>query len=255
MSRVDQQLNERFERATLAKVDSSSAKGQAAGRYHVRRLCGDDLAELFVLHRKIIDCLPEPELYLPKDEQYFKLRLDGEFASSTFILGAFFEGTMIAYSSVRFVSHSAEAPALVVTPAPPWRNLTIAMMEDAAVDPNHRGRGIQALLNRAKADIARQAGAGLHVALVDAKNFPSLRNLLGERFAAIGTARAANGLIRLVLARLADSPQTKPAVCDPPVSDCSEIAEMFLRGYVGVDVREIDGPERAVGIIFTRPST
>jgi hypothetical protein len=221
----------------------------------VRRLDGKDLAELFALHRKIIECLARPELYLAKDEQYFKLRLDGDFASSTFILGAFCEGKMIAYSSVRFVPYEEASPALVVTPKPSWQKIMIAMMEDAAVHPDHRGHGIQARLNRAKADIARQEGVSLHVALVDAKNFPSLRNLLGERFAAIGTTRAANGLIRLVLARSADKPQAKPAVADAPISDWDEITRMFLRGYVAVDVREVGGPEKTTALIFARPST
>jgi GNAT superfamily N-acetyltransferase len=263
MSRVDRQPYRQPEGGLAPAVGTRSQKEQTAahsialidGRYDVRRLDGNDFPELFALHRKIIDGLPNPELYLAKDEQYFKIRLDGDFASTTFILGAFCKGEMVAYSSVRFVWYESASPALVVTPKPSWQDITIAMMEDAAVRPDHRGHGIQALLNRVKADISRQKGVALHVALVDAKNFPSLRVLLGERFVAIGTTKAANGLIRLVLARFVDRPQAESAVTDPPTSDWNEITKMFLRGYVAVDVREVGESERTTAFVFARPST
>jgi GNAT superfamily N-acetyltransferase len=262
MSRADQPRRKSEGRTASAGAGCSFAKGPATapiarieGGYDVRKLDGNDLAELFALHRKIIHCLAKPELYVAKDEQYFKLRLVGDFAPSTVILGAFYEGRMIAYSSVRFIWYEAQSPALLVTPKPSWQDIMIAMMEDAAVDPDHRGHGIQRLLNRAKADIARQQGVSLHVTLVDANNVPSLHTLLGERFAAIGTSKVASGLIRLVLARYVDKPQVKPVVLDyPPISDWDEIGRMFLRGCVGVDVRELGGPEKTVGLIFARPS-
>src|SRR5436305_66765 len=124
MSRAEHQPHSKPEGAA-APAGCSFARDPAAGpaaglegAYRVRRLENNDLTELFALHRKIIDCLPKPELYLAKDHQYFERRLAGDFESSTFILGAFCEESMIAYSSVRFFWYEAKSPALLVVPTP-----------------------------------------------------------------------------------------------------------------------------------------
>jgi ribosomal protein S18 acetylase RimI-like enzyme len=223
--------------------------------YYSRILDGDDCSELFVLHRRVIETLPDSDLYLAKRAEYFKARLEGELARSTAILGTFFKGEMVAYSSVRVLLYSSASPDLVIVPKLSWQDTPIALMEDAAVHPNHRGHGFQAMLMRAKTDIARQRGAALDVSLVNVKNFPSLRTLLGEGFVAIGTTTVASGVSRLVLARSTDDPPRDLVHLSQWVSDWAEIQAMFARGFVAVDVREAVHSMKSTALIFAPRSS
>jgi ribosomal protein S18 acetylase RimI-like enzyme len=232
-----------------------------AQRYASRILDGRDCPALFSLHRGVIETLPDSDLYLAKGAEYFKSRLEGELAASTAILGLFFGQEMIAYSSVRISRYSSTAPDPVIVPKPSWPDTTIALMEDAAVHPDHRGHGFQATLMRAKTDIARQRGAALDVTLVNVKNFPSLRTLLGERFVAIGTATVADGVSRLVLARSIEvsakdlAPPSDLASSSQWISDWAGIQAMFARGYVAVAARQAaDAIEPTVLIFAPRAS-
>jgi GNAT superfamily N-acetyltransferase len=223
--------------------------------YYSRLLDGNDCSALFFLHSQVIETLPDSDLYLAKRAEYFKARLEGELAGSTTILGTFLKGEMVAYSSVRVSLYSSASPDFVIVPEPSWQDTTIALMEDAAVHPNHRGHGFQAMLMRAKTDIARQRGVVLDVSLVNVKNFPSLRTLLGEGFVAIGTTTVASGVSRLVLARSIDAFPGDLAHSNQWVSDWVEIQAMFARGYVAVDVREAGDAKKITALIFAPRSS
>jgi ribosomal protein S18 acetylase RimI-like enzyme len=223
--------------------------------YDSRILDGNDSSELFSLHRMIIETLPDPDLYLAKPLEYFKARLDGDLARSSAILGAFFEGKLIAYSSVRVRPYSSSSPDFPIVPKPCWQDTMIALMEDAAVHPHHRGHRIQALLMRAKTSIARQRGVVLDVSLVNVKNLPSLRTLLGEKFVAIGTTTVANGVSRLVLARPIEVlPKDPLPAAQHGTSDWNKIQTMLARGYVAVGLRQTASSANTAALIFARPS-
>jgi ribosomal protein S18 acetylase RimI-like enzyme len=196
-----------------------------------RALQGSDCSTLVRLHAEIVAFLEDRNLYIGKDSQYFEDRLCGSLSDSTLIIGAYLEQEMIGYSSVRIIDSTlflSAARRHSLLPLDPM----IALMEDAGVHPSCRGRGIQVSLNREKKRLCMEGGLNQCIAIVDAMNAPSLRNLLSEDFKVCGWLELSNGLRRLVLSIKFSQSSWEPTERQWAVSDWEALDVECLCGNV-----------------------
>jgi GNAT superfamily N-acetyltransferase len=155
-----------------------------------RPLSPSDVSEIDALHRRALGSLDDPAWVRPEKTAFFAAVLgpDG------FGVGVEADRRLIAYGLMQTKLEAEDAAAL------PWRDAQpAAKLCGAAVDPDWRGRGLQAALAAERLLLGRSRGFARFFATAAPGNIPSWASLLqaGMQVAALGPRYG--GLLRYTL--------------------------------------------------------
>lgn len=192
----------------------------------IRRLDASHLEPVFALHNAVYEHVGDEAIYRGRDHTH----IAAVFAPDALCFGAFLEGALIGYSSVRFPgpAHHGWASALGFSPV---RLPLIAEFDASCVLPASRGMGLQGLLIEVRARASLMRGRPVSLAIVGPKNVYSLRNFLLYGMRGVALHRLPTGEDRFVMARDHSDPLTRVETRRErrPVDLSSEEIEAVLR--------------------------
>jgi ribosomal protein S18 acetylase RimI-like enzyme len=204
----------------------------AGAGLHWRRLNPADAAAVDALHRHALGTLDDPDWVRLEAAAFFAAVLgpDG------FGLGVEADGRLIAYGLVQTRLEAEDAAAL------PWGAGAhpTAKLCGAAVEPDWRGRGLQAALASERMREGRALGYGRFFATAAPGNVPSWASLLraGMQVAALGPRYG--GLLRYTL--VADGRRPDGPVAAIPLADAAAQAARLALGWRGTALRREPPP-------------
>lgn len=174
------------------------------GGLEIRRLDAGYIDPIFALHNAVYQQVGDDTLYRGRDHA----QIAAVFAPDALCFGAFLEGALIGYSSVRFPgpAHPGWASALGLSPA---RLPLTAEFDASGVLPDSRGVGLQGLLIEVRARASLMRGRPLSLAIVGPHNVYSLRNFLLYGMRGVALHRLPTGEDRFVMARDHSDPLTR----------------------------------------------
>lgn len=200
---------------------------------HWRPLGPADVPAVEALHRRALATLGDPDWVRPEDAAFFAAVLgpDG------FGLGIEADGRLVAYG---LVQTRLEAEDIAALPWPDER--PAAKLCGAAVDPDWRGRGLQAALAAERLRQGRARGFGRFFATAAPGNPASWVSLLrvGMQVAALGPRYG--GVLRYTLVTDERVPEG-PAIAIPLADEAAQAARLAL-GWRGTALRP--GPPPAL---------
>ena len=168
----------------------------STGAIKIRRLDTSYVEAIFALHKTVYEHVGDNHIYRGREFAH----IEEVFAPDAMCFGAFHEGALVGYSSVRFpdADHRGMSAEFGFTPA---RILMLAEFDASCVIPVSRGMGLQALLIEARARASLIRGRPLSLATVGPKNVYSLRNFLAYGMRGVALRRLPSGEDRFVMAR------------------------------------------------------
>lgn len=142
----------------------------------IRKVTMQEIDSVYSLMLKVMESNNAPH-YSPSEYEYYRSRVEDHGA----IIGAFYEGELVAYSVLDFVG-AGEDNYGWLTGVDEVELLRVALMAGCVVCPSHRGEGLQMQLLRARESYALKKGC-LHLfALASPDNEYSLKNLKNYGF-------------------------------------------------------------------------
>lgn len=174
------------------------------GGLEIRRLNATYMEQIFALHNAVYEQVGDDTIYRGRDHAH----IAAAFAPDALCFGAFLEGALLGYSSVRFPgpAHHGWASALGFSPA---RLPLIAEFDASCVLPASRGMGLQGILIEVRARASLVRGRPVSLAIVGPKNVYSLRNFLLYGMRGVALHRLPTGEDRFVMARDHSDPLTR----------------------------------------------
>ncbi len=162
----------------------------------IRRLDLSHVEAIFTLHKTVYEHVGDDHIYRARELTH----IEEVFAPDAMCFGAFHQGALVGYSSVRFpdADHAGMSAELGFTPA---RILMLAEFDASCVIPESRGMGLQARLIEARARASLIRGRPLSLATVGPKNVYSLRNFLAYGMRGVALRRLPSGEDRFVMGR------------------------------------------------------
>ena len=123
------------------------------GPYTIQALQTSHIEQLYSLHQEVLALVPHPHV-IRRDTREFLL---GNIYETGRTFGAFCGPTLVGYASVAFPGGSErnlayDLPHLAIEPE------TVAIYDGSAVHPDHRGKGLQIVLNDYRGKFASAAG-------------------------------------------------------------------------------------------------
>lgn len=183
-----------------------------------RSLGPADVAAVDALHRRALGGLADPDWVRPEKTAFFAAVL----GSDGFGVGVEAEDRLVAYGLVQTRLEAEDAASL------PWRDgRPAAKLCGAAVDPEWRGRGLQAALAAERLAEGRRLGFARFFATAAPGNIPSWASLLraGMQVAALGPRYG--GLLRYTLVEDGRAPGS-PGVEIPLADEAAQSARLAL---------------------------
>lgn len=169
---------------------------RSIGGVQIRPLDISHVEAIFALHNTVYEQVGDDHIYRGRDHA----NIDAVFAPDALCFGAFIDGGLIGYSSVRFPGSDHKG----WTTAPgfsPKRLPLLAEFDASCVLPAARGKGLQALLIEVRARASLMRGRPLSLAIVGPKNVYSLRNFLNYGMRGVALHRLPTGEDRFIMAR------------------------------------------------------
>ncbi len=168
----------------------------SSGGLDIRRLDASYMEPIFDLHNAVYEQVGDDTIYRGRDHAH----IEAVFAPDALCFGAFLDGALIGYSSVRFPGpdHEGWAAAPGFSPA---RLPLIAEFDASCVLPASRGMGLQGLLIEVRARASLMRGRPLSLAIVGPKNVYSLRNFLLYGMRGVALHCLPTGEDRFIMAR------------------------------------------------------
>lgn len=162
----------------------------------IRVLDASHADTIFALHNTVYEQVGDDTIYRGRDYAH----IVEVFAPDAMCFGAFLNGALVGYSSVRFpgAGHQGLSALLGFTPA---RIPLLAEFDASCVLPASRGLGLQALLIEVRARASLMRGRPLSLAIVGPRNVYSLRNFLAYGMRGVALHRLPTGEDRFVMAR------------------------------------------------------
>lgn len=199
------------------------------GGFEIRLLDVGYMERIFTLHNAVAEQVGDDTLFRGRDHA----QIAAVFAPDALCFGAFLEGALIGYSSVRFPgpAHHGWASAPGFSPA---RLPLIAEFDASCVLPAWRGTGLQGLLIEVRARASLMRGRPLSLAIVGPKNVYSLANFLFYGMRGVALHQLPTGEDRFVMARDHSDPLTR-------------VETRRERRPVGLSREEIEGVLRSGG--------
>jgi hypothetical protein len=151
--------------------NAAAGGGPTPTLFDIRRVDAHEVAALFALHERIVQALPDAQLYRHNHRAFFERHV----AAEGLTLGVFVDGHLVAYALLRF-------------PAGHEDNLgrdmgfegdelaRVAHLEECAVEARFRGRGLQFELTARRLDVAAALGYRHAAVTISPYNRPSLVN-------------------------------------------------------------------------------
>lgn len=212
----------------------------SSGGIAIRRLETGHEEAVFALHNAIYDLVGDDHIYRGRDHA----NIAAVFAPDALCFGAFIDGALMGYSSVRFPGpgHAGWAGAPGFSPA---RLPLLAEFDASCVLPAARGRGLQGLLIEVRARASLMRGRPLSLAIVGPKNVYSLRNFLHYGMRGVALHRLPTGEDRFIMARDHSDPLTRAETkrARVPVGLSREEVETLLRSGGQLDRVVKDGAD------------
>jgi GNAT superfamily N-acetyltransferase len=206
---------------------------EAAEGLRWRALGPADVPAIEALHLRAIATLGDPGWARPEATAFFTAVV----GQDGFGLGVEANGRLIAYGLVQTRLEPDDSAAL------PWPDaLAVAKLSGAAVDPDWRGRGLQAALGSERLRQARTRGFRRFLATAAPGNVASWASLLhaGMQIAALGPRYG--DLLRYTLVADERAPEGPATVL--PLDDQPAQAALLARGWRGISL--LPGPPPAL---------
>jgi hypothetical protein len=205
--------------------------------YDVRTLQATHIEQLYGLHQEVLALVPHPHI-LRRDTREFLL---GNICGTGRTFGAFCGPTLVGYASVAFPGRSErnlayDLPHLAIDPE------MVAIYDGSAVHPDHRGRGLQTLLNDHRSRFASSAGFRHFMGTVSPLNPYSLVNHLRAGFFVKALTFKYGGMIRYIIHKdLRSRPAGTPNVIDVEFGDLELQKRALADGLWGSGLRKHTG--------------
>lgn len=168
----------------------------SSGALKIQRLSPSHADLVHALHRTVYEEVGDDHIYRGRDYDH----IVEVFAPDAMCFGAFLDGALVGYSSVRFpgADHHGLSAALGFSLA---RIPLLAEFDASCVLSASRGLGLQALLIEARARASLMRGRPLSLAIVGPRNVYSLRNFLAYGMRGVALRQLPSGEDRFVMAR------------------------------------------------------
>jgi ribosomal protein S18 acetylase RimI-like enzyme len=194
------------------------------------RLTHDDLESVWMLHNRVHESLPSPDLFARETPAFFADML----ADGGEIYGIKRHGVLLAYG-VLGLPQPENAYNFGA-----WAGLAalhlgeVAHVDGAGVDPAHRGRGFQRLLIAHRLNAAAAAGRRFVYSTASPRNTVSLNNLLDSGFVIVSLRQLFGGQDRYILLHAPYAAPVSHLVHLVEATDLDAQRNLLADGLVGI---------------------
>ncbi|NIZ03760.1 GNAT family N-acetyltransferase [Thalassospira lucentensis] len=234
-----------------------SKRTEPSDKHHdvvLRFLSHDDLAELVDLHRKVVENLPDREIFRADRPDFIADHISRRGAT----VGSFVGNQLIGYAIVSFPHKDADNLSRF-TELSAQSALRVAHFDGAAVHPNFRGSSLHQTMNRIRGHYALLAGYHHLMGTVSPLNPYSLGNHLRTGFRVKAHAICYGDMRRYIIHR-DGIPTTNHRVVDGsdrvvkcPVDDFETVNRYLDQGLVGFDVHRTE--EKNYELLMASPDS